>query len=442
MPFIKVYEILESISNVSGKNEKESILSSHKDNQLLQECFRLAYSPTVQFYIKNIRDGWQHFEEYPFVTHDVLDMLTHLSTRQFTGNAAMELLVDTLSAIDYRAAEVVCRIIKKDLRCGVGQSTINKVWKDLIVTPPRKGAVSMSEKALSKIKYPAAIELKSDGSYCASVCSSDGVTMMSRNGNPITGLTLLESELSNPAFEGFALEGELVYDLTKGTREFGNGIIGKVIKGTATQEECDGVYYQVWDCIDTNYYQPKGEYPFTNTERRNLLEIMIQESGCERIKLIPRTIVNSFDEANSVFEGYVRAGFEGAILKQLNTYWVDNGKPVDCVKMKRKDTADLEIVGMYEGEGKAAGKLGGLLLESDCGDIKVSCGSGFSDEQREIFWNDKNIVGKVVEVEYDSITQDKKTGQHSLFLPIFKGIRVDKMVADTKVEIESKQKLK
>lgn len=434
---MQVHEILKLVAAEPSKNGKEKLLQDNKDNNNLRWCFELAYSPTINFYMKQIPP---YLECTGVDNLDAgMSKLAVMLAHKIRGHAAQEYMSNLLTGLSQEDADVVINILKGDLRCGVGQSTINKVWKGLIVTPPRKGAVSMSEKALSKIKYPAAIELKSDGSYCAAVC---GVNLMSRNGNLIEGLTLLEQELSHEIFEGFALEGELVYDLTKGTREVGNGIIGKIIKGTATKEECDNVYYQVWDCIDTEYYKPKGEYDLDNIQRRKLLELMVTEGKCTRIKLIPRDIVYSYEEANSIFEGYVRQGFEGAILKQLNTSWSDSAKPSDCVKMKRKEPADLEIVGMYEGEGKAVGMLGGFLLESDCGGIKVSCGSGFSDQQRVEFWSDKSIIGKVVEVEYDSITQDKNTSQHSLFLPIFKQVRYDKNVADTKIEIEAKQKIK
>lgn len=433
----KVSEVLSLVAQESSKNGKEQILQDNKNNTTLKLCFELAYSPTINFYMKQIPPYLECTGESSIEVG--LSQLVVMLADTMRGHTAQEYVSSLLTSLSSEDAEVIINILKGDLRCGVGQATINKVWKGLIVTPPRKGAVSMSDKALAKITYPAAIELKSDGSYCATIC---GVSMMSRNGNPINGLTSLEKELAHTMFDGFALEGELVYDLTKGTREYGNGILGKVIKGTATQEECESVYYQVWDCIDTKYYKPKGVYPFSNEERRELLEIIVKESGCQHVKLIPRTIVNSFEEANTIFEGYVRSGFEGGVLKQLHTYWVDNGKPADCVKMKRKEPADLEVVGIYEGEGKAEGSLGGLILESSCGGIKVNCGSGFSDEQRINFWNEEILVGKVVEVEYDSITQDKKTLQHSLFLPIFKQVRYDKAVADSKQDIESKQKLK
>ena len=434
-----VYEILRAVAATTKKKEKESILMEHKNDDVLKEVFRLAYSPTINFYMKQIPTGWEHKDRMGTSWLSVFTTLEGLSSRTFTGNEAKTYIKEALNVMDCLVANVVCRILQGDLRCGVGANTANKIWKGLIVKPPRKGAVSMSKKALDKIVYPAALELKSDGSYASTVCGGN-ITMMSRNGNPLNGLTHIEKALSE-GFEGYALEGELVFDTTKATREYGNGIITKVVKGTATPEECENVIYQVWDIIDLKHYHTKGEWKKDNTFRRSLLEDKLSFLGTDCIQLIERTVVNSFEEANAKFQYYVDNKFEGAILKQLHTSWKDNGKPVDCVKMKRKYPADLVVVGLYEGEGKAVGTLGGVNLESSCGSIKVNCGSGFSDEQRKEFFTE-DFIGSVLELEYDSVTEDKKTKQKSLFLPIFKHVRYDKDEANDLEQILAGQKLK
>lgn len=446
----KVLKVLQRIEQAKG-NEKLEILMSQKSNEYLKEVCRLAYSPTIQFYIKKIPDGWQHDDSMNSSWENVFSILNDLSSRKVTGNAALELLTTTLSSIDCEMSEVVYRIVKKDLKCGIGASTINKVWKDLIVKPPRQGSCSMNEKSLQKMKTikNLAIELKSDGSYAASVCGED-TTMMSRNGNPLE-INSLQEHLSSGAFNGFALEGELIYDPTKATREEGNGHITRIVKGTASQEHLDNVYYQVWDCINTSYYEPKGEYPFTNKERRELLEIMVAEYNgwCvengvrNRILLIPRKENVSVEEAFEIFEGYVRDGFEGAIAKDMDSTWKDNGKPTYCIKLKRKDSADLKVVGSYPAEvgSKYEGLLGGLHCESVCGRIKVNVGSGFNDDERKEYLHNPPSV---IEVEYDSITEDKKTKQESLFLPIYKRPRYDKLPeqCDSYQDILDKQKVK
>jgi len=445
----KILKILNKIESAKGK-EKLEILMSQKSNDALKEVCRLAYSPTTQFYIKKVPDGWQHSNSRVPDWEDVFTKLGELSSREITGDAAKDFLMkDILTYIDCEMAEVVYRIIQKDLKCGIGASTINKVWKNLIVKPPRQGASSMNEKSLAKMNTikNLAIELKSDGSYASSVCGENS-TMMSRNGNPLE-VECLQKHLECGAFDGFALEGELVYSLDKATREEGNGIITKIVKGTASEEEKENALYQVWDCIDISYYEPKGEYPFSNECRRDLLVCMMEDyyEWCadndveEKIILIPRRENVSVDEAFEIFEGYVREGYEGAIVKDMDATWKDSGKPTYCVKLKRKEPCDLKVVGWYEAEkgSKYEGLLGGLHCESSCGKIKVNVGSGFSDEERKTLMKD---LPPIIEVEYDSITKDKKTQQESLFLPIYKRPRYDKLEADSYNDILDKQKIK
>ncbi len=445
----EVYSIIKQLENTASTNDKLSIIMENKEHKELKECFRLAYSPTINFFIKKIPDGWQHKNPMNTSWSSVFSMLGDLSNRVVTGNAALVLLTESLNQIDFQVADIVTRIIKKDMKCGVGKTICNKVWEGLIVVPPRQGACSMNEKSLKKMESinNLAIELKSDGSYAASVCG-ENTTMMSRNGNPLN-IKSLQEHLSCGAFDGFALEGELIYDPTKATREEGNGYITKIVKGTATQENLDNVYYQVWDCIDTSYYEPKGEYPFTNKDRRELLDIMVAEYNgwclergvTNRVLLIDRKENVSVEEANNIFESYVKEGFEGAIVKDMDATWRDSGKPSYCIKLKRKEPADLKVVGVYEGKegSKYVGMLGGLLCESECGKIVVSVGSGFNDEQRGEFLTNPP---KIIEVEYDSITKDKSTNQESLFLPIYKRPRYDKDVADNYDQIKDKVRIK
>ena len=203
---------------------------------------------------------------------------------------------------------------------------------------------------------------------------------------------------------------------------------------------------QVWDCIDSNYYQPKGEYPESNKKRRELLECMMleYEYWCReivnvepKIHLIERKENVSVEEAFEIFEQYVRDGYEGAIAKDMDATWKDVGKPAFNIKVKRKEPADLKVVGFYYAEvgSKYEGMLGGFHCESECGKIKVNVGSGFSEEERKLYLEEQLPL---IEVEYDSITSDKKTNQESLFLPIYKRPRYDKVEADTYEQILDK----
>ena len=80
--------------------------------------------------------------------------------------------------------------------------------------------------------------------------------------------------------------------------------------------------------------------------------------------------------------------------------------------------------------------LGAMVLESDDGKVRVSVGTGFTDDQRKKFF-DRNLVGKIVTVVYNSRIKDKnREDVDSLFLPRFVEIREDKDVTNTSEEIK------
>lgn len=95
------------------------------------------------------------------------------------------------------------------------------------------------------------------------------------------------------------------------------------------------------------------------------------------------------------------------------------------LKVKRFYTMDLPIVGYEEGSGRLSGTLGAFVLEYKGNEVRV--GSGFSDEQRVAFWNDRdNLIGALCEVKYKEVSFDKSTGAESLQFPVFVEIRTDK----------------
>ena len=68
-------------------------------------------------------------------------------------------------------------------------------------------------------------------------------------------------------------------------------------------------------------------------------------------------------------------------------------------------------------------------LQSAEGIIKVNSGSGLTDEDRNR--DPSYFINNIIEMEYNDITDDKKTGQKSMFLPIYIAVRHDKDEADS-----------
>ena len=102
--------------------------------------------------------------------------------------------------------------------------------------------------------------------------------------------------------------------------------------------------------------------------------------------------------------------------------------PYECkrtknlVKIKKFYDFDLQIIDCEEGTGRNKGRLGAFVV--DYKGNRVNVGSGFSDEERDKYWkNREELIGRVITVKYKEISRDKKTGLESLQFPIYCGLR-------------------
>lgn len=275
---------------------------------------------------------------------------------------------------------------------------------------------------------------KADGMRFNAIVRNGTVEFRTRNGKELDLLGNLSEEFiiladgKDIVFDGELLvkDNGVILD-----RKTGNGILMKAQRGTLSDEEASMVNAVIWDCIPYDKFISGKD----TTRYCDRIEPITTYSLPKKISFITNTVVFNIEEARTIFEEYLAEGQEGIILKDINGIWEDKRSKTQ-IKFKGELECDLKIVGIQEGTlgSKYEGILGALLCESSDGIIKVGVGSGFNDEQRKKFIND-NLIGKIVAVKYNSriIT---KSGEHSLFLPIFVEIREDKDVADSSGDIK------
>lgn len=427
----------ESLASNASRNFKTEQLKLHSDNVTLKEVVRLALDPFTQFYQRKI-------PEYTFVGEDsehqtslemAIENLKYLSTREVTGNAAIAHLRAILSGLPSDDAKVIERIIQKDLKCGVQVSTANAVWTGLVHEYPVMLCSPFEEKLVNKIKFPAYVQLKMDGMRFNAIVKDGKCEFRSRNGKEIQLLGFLETDFIKMA-AGFNMvfDGELLVN-DKGVildRQTGNGILNKANKGTISDLDARKVRATVWDVIPFDAFA-SGICKTDYATRLNDLERMIQKSSPEKVNLVQTDLVQTLDMAQSIFESYLADGLEGIILKSGDGIWEDK-RSKSQIKFKGELECDLRIVGVQMGTGKYDGMLGAILCESADGVIKVSVGSGFSDEQRKELIKQK-LLDKIAAIKYNMRIKNK-LGDESLFLPIVLEIRDDKEVADSSEDIK------
>ena len=423
---MNINKFLNDVSKNASRNFKIEQLQANSDNEILREVIRLTLDPFTQFYQRKI-PKYEQVYKTTFGLEWAMEELYKLSSRELTGNKAIEHLTYVLSSLTEDDAKVLERIIDKSLDCGIHTSTANAVWPGLIKEYPVMLCSGYEQKLVDKITFPAYVQLKMDGMRFNAIVRDGKVEFRSRNGKELNLLGNLEQEFIKLAgsvdcvFDGELLviaDGKIV------DRQTGNGILSKANKGTISAKEAALVNATVWDVIPFAYFSD-GHCAVPYSTRFAKLQWLDLP---EKIHLVEHIVVDTLDAANIIFEEYLSKGQEGIILKDPKGIWEDK-RAKHQIKFKGELECDLKIVDVEDGTGKYAGMLGALVCESSDGIVKVNVGSGFNDVQRKSLTK-KDLLGKIVAVKYNARIKNK-LGDESLFLPIFIEVREDKNIADS-----------
>jgi DNA ligase-1 len=435
---MKILTILNELADTSSKNAKIAILQREKSNETLKAVFKAAYDPTINYYIKKIPP---YYTTGGNTLNCGLDFLDSLSGRTVTGNDAIALLHRALSYVDSDDAEVLSRIIQRDLKVGCSESSANKVWKDLIPEFPYMRCSLPGKVKLDSWKWKDGIysQLKADSLY-ANLDVVDGiVTLTSRNGKefPIEKFQQIEadSKMLCSSLNGYRINGELQVSRNGKIlpREIGNGILNSVSKG-GDFDDGDIPVYSVWDIIPIESAIPKGKCSWTYAKRFDILKSIFATTT--HIQIIETKIVYSYAEALEHYFEQLAKGLEGTIIKTSTGTWADNTSK-DQVKMKLEVLFELRVITFLDGNGKNADTFGSLWCESQDGLLRVGVGTGLTDDMRLKLFNDPDTLSSIITVKGNNIMPPTKSNPYySIFLPVFIEPRNDKTVADTLQQIQ------
>jgi ATP-dependent DNA ligase len=458
-----ILDILETINREKGKKKVE-LLSKHKDNVLLQELWFLTYG-RVKFHTNVVVDPSIGDCGAEFNYGAVVSLLDKLRSKVVTGNAAKDLITNTLSQLNPRCIEIYNRVIKGNLKCGIGEKAGNEVWGKDFIKPFPVMLISphCPKKAAKIISDPrgAVMQLKSDGVRC--IVHGDyvsGVKFYSRQGEEFQGLhQKFSSEIEafttdmGTDIGEYQIDGEMICLDENGVHNprKAAGILNSCIHGTVSEEDVASLRYIIWDMTASN-----DDNDMTYEERLYALESFINNCDYEHISVVPSWRVKTLEDVHTKYNEILDSGNEGIVLKSLSNVWADK-RVTDCIKYKAKHQAEFIITGWYKGESgnEMCNVIGGYNIESSCGKVKSNTGSGLTFKDRNILMevvggkevavkddngyyvpnpdiNNDDMIGKVVTIEYNARTNDKNgRDTWSLRFPIFMGIRFDKSEADT-----------
>jgi len=437
-----IYTVIEQLASDNSRLAKEAILKKNVNNELLKQVFNLALNPFVQFYIRKIPSYDTSADSKPL--KEALTNLSVLSDRVMTGHAAINHLQFILGSLSKEDAKIIERIIAKDMRCGVSEATVNKIWPGTVPSYPVMLASGYDQKLVDKIQFPAYVQLKLDGMRFNAIVKGEVVEYRSRNGKELTipNKTFDMPFITMAKFYGedMVFDGELLVVDAAGkpvNRQTGNGILSKSIKGTMGVQEAVNVRATLWDAITFEKFSQgidKEPYSARMAKLSNAISYMRGQKGQigHYIDLVWNKQVNDIATAQKIFEKFLSEGQEGTILKSKDGIWEDKRSKTQ-IKFKGELECELKVVDWEEGTGKNVGRLGALVCESSDGVIRVNVGSGYSDEQRDEYT--KKVIGKIITVKYNARIKDR-SGVESLFLPVFIELREDKDTAESSKSIK------
>ena len=414
---MQLHEIFSLIDNTSKRSEKEAILKEN-DSPLIRLALDYTYNPYRQYHLAKIpkikRSGDEVFYPSDRVWEDFFSILDRLDDRIVTGHAALNEVVSFLSKVDKDRSDWMIKVLKRHLNIGMTANTANKVYGEIVPVFKVQLAKVFEPKRVEK-EALVATEPKLDGVRCIAISKGGVTTLYSRNGKSIsenykdTIIRDIESlAASGKLPKNIVFDGELMgSDFTQTVSQF------RKKTGADTSQH----FYHIFDWMP--YEDWVNQAPsLTCQDTREQLEDMSLESQSRFLRIVSRDIVSP-DKIKAMHDNYVAQGYEGVMIKTLNTKY-KFGRGFNVTKLKDFFDSDLEVIRFEEGEGKYTGKLGAIVVKNK--EVLVNVGSGFTDEERVMIWSDRSkFRGMVAEIRYQEETPDG-----SLRFPTFRGWRPDK----------------
>ncbi len=426
------YRVINDLELHPSRLNKEAIILAQAEagNSELFEGLRLCYDAMITFGLKQIPEKTD--EDGAGLPWDSFTLaLTGFVTRSVTGNTARDMVAALMkSATKAEWNGWYRRILIKDMRAGFSENTVNKVvekkFPQYVIPVFSCQLAHDSANHEEKVTGKKIIEVKLDGVRVITIVYPEGrVDQFSRNGKELVNFPHVKEQLSNIASKTFlepvVLDGEIMsgsfQDLMKQIHR----------KSSATANDA---VLNLFDMMTLSDFEA-GACNVSQTDRSTVLAdwYVNNEAALPNVTVVAQELVDldttdgqaRYKDINAQA---IAGGYEGIMLKDADAGYKCK-RSVAWLKLKPFIEVSLAVTAVEEGTGKNVGRLGALVCsgQDDGKDIVVNCGSGFSDNMRECFWEAReDLIGNIVEVRADAITMNQD-GTYSLRFPRFKGFR-------------------
>lgn len=423
----KVKEIFNQLQSTNSKLEKQQIIRENKENKKFTDTLVFLLSPYQLTglserkinkkvgAVRGVITSWENAVEY-------------LSNHNTGTDHDIALVQSFINQQPENMRDFYKGLITKSIKLGCDAKIINDVIPNLIPTfsvqlgtPIDKCKLKGNEKIF--------ISRKLNGSRCVYYKGK----FYTRQGKEYIGLDHIKVDIESVVDSNIVLDGELIRKNIDDISDSENFQIGVGIANSKANNK-EELKLVVFDMMTTEEFE-RGYSNKTYYDR--LCDILDLEYKCLTNCLgsleVVEFLYNGYDhnEIWNCLELAEHRDWEGIIINLDTPYECKRTK--NLIKVKKFFETDLHCIRINKATtGKYKATLGSITCKYKNGTVDV--GSGFSDEQRDFYFNNPNeIVSKIVTVKYKEATTNKNGGE-SLQFPVFVSVRFDKNVADDEIQ--------
>ena len=355
-----------------------------------------------------------------------ISLLDGLHSRKITGNAAREAVTNTLGMFTVDTASYLMRVLAKDLKAGFSETTLNKIYPNLVPTYDVMLAFPVDH-TFDWNTWPKLVQIKYNGLRCnAPTSSKEGTRYISRSGKDASHLEGLFDE------ELMKIRDHLGYDIMPDGESMGSSFKESMkAKGKDNLSAKKNNRFYLFDIMSQEEWDNKN-CKMTQKERTALIETLCKDLSLQLILPAESVYVNNRAEVQALYEKAIGEGCEGVMIKDPEGRY-EWKRSKNWWKLKPTETFDGVIVGFEEGRGRNSGTLGALIVEGvlPTGERwRTAVGTGFKPdkEMRDEIWSNKEKYNDVcVEIKGDpNLSMAEGSDIYSITWPRFSKFRFDK----------------
>lgn len=325
----------------------------------------------------------------------------------------------------------IASIVNRTLRLGIGTSLLDKSDISPMLAKKFEGQFPSDH-------IGCYVTEKLDGNRCIAKYVNGKWTFSSRSGKPMhvnfdmsnfntdfvydgEVMTREQTKKSEDLWAKVCLpDGTYIANNSSSTKDFRTAS-GLINRHTTNKD----LVYNVFDIADTSA---------TYKERRDFINTIKTGNDTRILPVLQFYDYNDPVGITKLLDFVTSQGAEGLMINAASAKY-EHKRTNTLLKYKQVQTMDMKVIDWEYGTGKYENMVGNLVCEivtSDCKYITCKVGSGLSDEQR-LEWALKpdNILGKIVEIAYFSVSQNATTDgtmTYSLRFPRLKSVRKDKTI--------------